>query len=393
MNDFQATEPSHGPTDDGTGAHRLAITFTGSGSEYFRIWIVNMLLIVVTVGLYFPWAKVRRLRYFHGNTLVGGHPLDFHGEPKKMLRGFLLVAVMLGLYSVATRASPTAGLVALVAVALLWPALLRAAMQFRLANTSWRGLRLRFDGDLPGAYAAILPLFVPGLALFAFPLMMTSAGSPAAAATFTWLLFGLMLASIAALPWLMWRLKRYQHGHMALGEQQTVLTAGLGGFYRVALMVMLVVLSTAFAAGVLTGLFGGILGASGPEARRYGMAVLPVLIIAVVYLAALLTAGPYYVSRMQNLVWNHTHSQDLRFESTLRFRPLAWLSAKNLLLMLLTLGLYWPFARVALARMRLGAVGITCQVDPDTLWAQYRDLAPEATGDAAGDLFGIDLGL
>ena len=393
MIDFQPTVPGHDPTDERAGTQRLAITFTGSGSEYFRIWIVNLLLIVVTVGLYYPWAKVRRLRYFHGNTLVGGHALDFHGEPKKMLRGFLLVAVMLGLYSVASRASPTAGLVALGVVALLWPALLRAAMQFRLANTSWRGLRLRFDGDLPGAYAAILPLFLPGLGLFALPLMMASAGSPAAAATFTWMLLGLMLASVAALPWLMWRLKRYQHGHMALGEQQTVLTARVGGFYRVAGMMLLVVLSTAFAAGVLTGLFGGILGASGPEARRYGMAVLPVLIIAVVYLAALLTAGPYYVSRMQNLLWNHTHSQDLRFESTLRFRPLAWLSAKNLLLMLLTLGLYWPFARVALARMRLGAVSISCQVDPDSLWAQYRGQAPEATGDAAGDLFGIDLGL
>lgn len=393
MIDFQPTVPGHEPTGESTGPQRLAITFTGSGSEYFRIWIVNMLLIVLTVGLYYPWAKVRRLRYFHGNTLVGGHPLDFHGEPKKMLRGFLLVAVMLALYSVATRASPTAGLVAVAAVALLWPALLRAAMQFRLANTSWRGLRLRFDGDLPGAYAAILPLFVPGLALFAVPLVTVPGARPAAAAAASWVLLGLMLASVVALPWMMWRLKRYQHGHMALGDQQTSLTAGVGGFYRVTAMVILVVLSTALAAGVLTGLFGGILGASGPEARRYGMAVLPVLIIAVVYVAALLTAGPYYVSRMQNLVWNHTLSQDLRFESTLRCRPLAWLSAKNLLLMLLTLGLYWPFARVAIARLRLGAVSIACEVDPDTLWAQYRGQVPEATGDAAGDLFGIDLGL
>ena len=28
------------------------IRFTGSGSEYFGIWIVNLLLTVVTVGIY-----------------------------------------------------------------------------------------------------------------------------------------------------------------------------------------------------------------------------------------------------------------------------------------------------------------------------------------------------
>ncbi|MES2699984.1 MAG: DUF898 family protein, partial [Pseudomonadota bacterium] len=72
----------------------LDIRFTGSGSEYFRIWIVNLLLIVVTLGIYLPWAKVRRLKYFHGNTLVGDEPLGFHGNPRKMLRGYLLVGLM-----------------------------------------------------------------------------------------------------------------------------------------------------------------------------------------------------------------------------------------------------------------------------------------------------------
>ena len=36
---------------------QLPISFTGSGSEYFRIWIVNLLLTFVTLGLYYPWAK------------------------------------------------------------------------------------------------------------------------------------------------------------------------------------------------------------------------------------------------------------------------------------------------------------------------------------------------
>ncbi len=42
----------------------LRFEFTGDGREYFRIWIVNVSLTVITLGIYSAWAKVRRMRYF-----------------------------------------------------------------------------------------------------------------------------------------------------------------------------------------------------------------------------------------------------------------------------------------------------------------------------------------
>jgi uncharacterized membrane protein YjgN (DUF898 family) len=42
--------------------HRLAMRFVGWGSEHCRSWIVNLLLTIVTPGLYHQVAKVRRLR-------------------------------------------------------------------------------------------------------------------------------------------------------------------------------------------------------------------------------------------------------------------------------------------------------------------------------------------
>ena len=87
-----ATVPSSDwavPTRPAAEPQAHGLVFSGSGSEYFRIWIVNLLLTLVTLGLYYPWAKVRKLRYFLGNTLVDGQPLDFHGSPMKMLRGYL----------------------------------------------------------------------------------------------------------------------------------------------------------------------------------------------------------------------------------------------------------------------------------------------------------------
>lgn len=114
----------------------LPIRFTGSGSEYFRIWIVNLLLIIVTLSLYLPFAKARRLRYFYGNTLVGEHALAFHGDPWKMLRGHVLALVLFGSYAMAGKVSPLSAFVAFVILALIWPALWRSAMRFRSAATS-----------------------------------------------------------------------------------------------------------------------------------------------------------------------------------------------------------------------------------------------------------------
>ena len=61
--------------------------------------------------------------------------------------------------------------------------------------------------------------------------------------------------------------------------------------------------------------------------------------------------------------------------------------------MLVTLGLYWPFAKIAVARMRLQAVTVHTRLAPDEWVGTLRQRADDATGDAAGDLFGIDIGL
>ena len=45
-----------------------AVRFTGLGSEYFRVWIVNVLLMLATLGLYTPFARYRSIKYFYGYT-------------------------------------------------------------------------------------------------------------------------------------------------------------------------------------------------------------------------------------------------------------------------------------------------------------------------------------
>jgi uncharacterized membrane protein YjgN (DUF898 family) len=388
---FTASEPA---------SHALPITFSGSGSEYFRIWIVNLLLTLVTLGLYYPWAKVRRLRYFYGNTAVGGDTLDFHGNPKRMLRGYLLVGALVLLYSVAGHISPTAGLIAFLILACVWPALFRASQQFRMANTSWRGLRFRFNGDQAGAYRAMLPLFIPGALTLGAVLISGGDGSDGRPLGPLVPLAG--LAAILLLPLFLWLLKKYQHDHYGLGQVQTELRTGAGSFYLVMLKTIGVGLLAALVFGIAAALIGGAgslaayfgSGGRGGGGKGLGIAFIAIMVVVMLaYIATILVVQPYATSRMQNLVWGRTKSRDVRFDSTLRFWPLLGLTLKNWLLMAITLGFYWPFARVAMARLRLEAVTVHTRIPPDELVSKLRERADDAAGDAAGDLFGIDFGL
>ena len=367
----------------------LPVRFTGSGSEYFRIWIVNLLVTLVTLGLYYPWAKVRRLRYFYGNTLVDGAPLGFHGNPRKMFRGYVLVGVLFALYSMAGNFSAAAGFVALLIVAAIAPAMLKSSMQFRLANTSWRGLRFSFEGSVGGAYRAVVPLFVPGVVLVGALGFVADPERPplwygAVAVAVT-------LVTFAVLPWLFWKLKQYQHNHYALASVQTTFKATLGSFYRLffkSIGVALLVLVVPLALGVAFYLVNR----GGAKPGVTGMVLLALAPLPVV-LALLVVARSYLIARLQNLVWTKTGNRSLRFVSALRFTALFWLTLKNWLLMVLTLGLYWPFAAVAVARLRLEAVTVKTRQDPATLVTLLRAAEGEAAGDAAGDLFGLDIGL
>src|SRR5262249_22373207 len=121
-----------------------APTFTGCGSEYFRIWVVNLLLTLVTLGVYSAWAKVRKARYFRQNTRLDGHVFDYHGRPIAILRGRLVAVVLFAAYAWAFKFSNVAGLLTVTMLCAVGPWLFLRAQQFSLGNTSFRGLRFGF---------------------------------------------------------------------------------------------------------------------------------------------------------------------------------------------------------------------------------------------------------
>lgn len=372
------------------------VEFSATGSEYFRIWIVNLLLIFVTLGIYLPWAKVRRIKYFYSNTRIDNHALDFHGEPKKMLRGTAIVGVFFVVYSQAAQIAPLAGLVALVALLAIWPLLFRASMKFRLANTSWRGMRFRFaDAGWAEPYMCL----VPPAALFLLPGAMLgfadgdakpqNAVSTAAAAG-----GGLfLLVLVVVLPYFFWRLKRYQHNHYAWGTLQSEYRSGAWDTYKVFGTTVLVVLGLGLLFGIAAAVLvpALLLGGSSKLGLGAVFALVPLLLAFVV--AVNIAPRAFFTARMQNLLWSRTGSRYFRFKSELRARSLMGLQFKNYLLILLTMGLYWPFAVVATKRMQIEAMALKARVDLNTLTDIARQRENDAAGDMAADIFGLDVGM
>ena len=74
-----------------------SFNFLGNGKEYFNIWIVNLFLSLVTLGVYSAWAKVRSKKYFLRNTRFAGHSFDYHANPKSILKGRVFILIIMAI--------------------------------------------------------------------------------------------------------------------------------------------------------------------------------------------------------------------------------------------------------------------------------------------------------
>src|SRR3977135_3565979 len=91
-------------TDRGVAANvadsekRHPVEFTADTGEYFRIWIVTLALTIVPLGIYSPWAKVRKRRYFYGHTRIDGEAFEYRANPLAILKGRLIAVAAIAVF-------------------------------------------------------------------------------------------------------------------------------------------------------------------------------------------------------------------------------------------------------------------------------------------------------
>lgn len=131
-----------------------AIVFTGTWREYLPIAATNVLLTIVTLGIYRFWATARQRRYLWSRTEVIGDRLEWSGTGKEMFVGFLIVmAVLIPFFLFLQFLFPAmvargqegaaAGVMLLFYIGLVFLggfARFRA-LRYRLSRTWWRGIR------------------------------------------------------------------------------------------------------------------------------------------------------------------------------------------------------------------------------------------------------------
>ncbi|MCV3767024.1 YjgN family protein [Rhizobium sp. TRM95796] len=303
----------------------LKFEFRGSAREYFGIWIVNVLLTIVTLGIYSAWAKVRRLRYFYGNTVLDGFGFDYHARGKQILIGRLITFAYLVAYNVAINLSPIVGGLLGLGFLVFLPWIIVRSLRFNARVTSYRNLRFDFVG---GAWGALRSFFLGGLVA------------------------GLSLGILA--PFASRWAYRYVINNLRYGGKSFSTDVRLGEIYRGWLLPALM-----FALGIaLLGVIGAFAVfpyiaevkqslADADQNRRvavvvglFYLAMLPVLLLYIV-------AGIVYRIGVRNIVLSRSEIEGgHRLSSAVPRFGYAWVAISNVFVTLATLSLMRPWAAV-----------------------------------------------
>ncbi|MBM2575275.1 DUF898 domain-containing protein [Jannaschia sp. Os4] len=341
-----------------------AVAFTGRAGEWFKIWIVNLLLTIVTFGIYSAWAKVRREQYFKRNTSIEGRAFDYHATGMQILIGRIIVVVGLVAFSILSMI-PLVGLVAILALVFLFPWLAVRSLAFNARNTSWSNVRFDFRGTYGDA-------------------LVTYILAP----------IGVALTLYTTAPLLTRRVHGFfVRGH-SLGNRSFDFGQGAGGYYAAFGLALLWVIG----AGVVLALtVGGSVAAmfatldAGVEPDP-ATALAPVLALYAALFLGFFPAALLYQAMVRNLMYAGTELEGgHRFSSTVRPVRLLVIAVTNALAVAASLGLMLPWAQVRITRYLAENSFVHPEGDLDLIAGRIEADAG-AIGDAYSDIEGIDLG-
>lgn len=326
-----------------TGQLREApLEFTGNGGEYFGIWIVNILLTIVTLGIYSAWATVRNNQYFYGNTRLDNASFQYLADPITILKGRLLALAILVVFVVLSNLYIEASILLGIGFIFAMPWIVIRSLRFQAINSAYRNVRFDFEGK----YVEAL------MALFVWPLLN---------------LFTFMLLT----PFVTLKTHRFIANGSRFGTTPFVLNSTVGQYYSF------------FGKGILMGLIFGLVAWIGGELFH---AVVGTLIAVVGYIAVI----GYFMAGMTNLYMNSLSLDGHTFSSELQPGRMMWIYISNSFLVMLTAGLFTPWAMVRMARYRASCTAMIVDGDLDHFVAA-EDKRTSALGQELGDAFDVGI--
>lgn len=357
--------PGQGTADAAPEAQttRYRPQFHGRAGEYFGIWIVNVLLTILTLGIYSAWAKVRTQRYFYANTRLAGSSFDYLADPLRILKGRLIAYAVVMVLALSSQFLPVLYLLLMLALFACMPLIVFLSARFRARYSAWRGVRFGFVGRAGEAYGPFM-------------------GWPILAALTMTVLYPLA--------------KRRQHEYLVSGHRFGAAAfrfeAGFAPYYvpwMVAAACMVVVFGLMMVSFLVIAVAAGATEGSGQVVALFATFVVMALFYLGIFALTVCLRTVY-----TNLMWSGARLGPHRFESTLHPGRVLWLYLGNLVAILCTLGLATPWAKVRLARYRAECFTLVATGPIDDFVADadaHRGAAGAELSDAL-DL-GADIGL
>ena len=330
--------------------------FHGDEREYFRIWIVNTLITLLTFGVFAAWAKVRKRRYLRGNTELMGHRFDYRADPRRILIGNLVVATLFVAYSVFGQVYPVVAVVTLLVGLVMLPWIVVRSLAFNAHNTTYRGMRFYYHQSLSLAFLTYL----------AQPLVIV-------------VTLGLYYPA-----WVRNRTEFVIANHQ-LGDSFFRFNSKSGPFYSAYFFSGLILLAAGALGGMLMGLVMMRSGNKVPGPAE----LVPFLAL---YGLGFYTARHYAYSRVFNQTWNHTRLDDHRFIASMK--PNRWLGMQmvNLGAMIISCGLLYPWAAIRSTRYALACLQFQ-PTRPIEKTSRLGRSEGSALGETASEFVGLDFGL
>jgi len=367
--------------------------FTGKAMEFFSIWIVNVALTILTLGIYSAWAKVRTHQYFYGNTKLDDATFRYLADPKQILKGRIIALVFFMAYYFSSLISPIAAGIIFVIILLLVPALIVMSMSFRLRNSAYRNVKFDFNKNFKRAYLIFsMPVVMIGTYVFIVSQFQPEVAAGSNENPALSILIGVSpLLIMFLMPWWEFLITQFKVLNSKYGDAALAFQATTKDYFKmyalVILMPMLALVLIAIIASIIIPMTG--MGEINPLDFS-GLTVMAVPIVLVIILFYIWVFA-FIQTKRTNLVFNNINLNGHQLNSELKVGYMMYLYFTNTLAMALTLGLMMPWAKIRTAKYKASVTSLTPAGNLGE-FASMQQQNQSAIGEEIGEMFDMDLG-
>ncbi|EOW9184603.1 membrane protein [Vibrio metoecus] len=385
--------------------HKHTVTFSGEGKEFFGIWSVNLLLSIITLGIYSAWAKVRTKRYFYGNTFIAGDNFEYHAQPMQILKGRLVAFAAVLVWFVANSLFPIASLLLLLVFYFALPWLLWSNARFDSAMTSFRNVHFSFNGTLLEAYSSFMGRGIVALVVLFIYFVIASVSASVSASLSVVMFIGSFLVMAALYAWVIAGVQNYFANGYRYGDWQFSAQLTTRFFLHTYLKAAAIGVASVLAiiSMVLIMVFGSI---DFSNLTNWESSLLasgsPFMLIVTVYIGMIvmsIAVTAYITSRVRNYIFSQLVMQQalnedtaFRFESTLSARGYTGLVISNFLLQAVTVGIARPWVMVRTTRYLAERTAVIGDMDVLKSTDQSSDVK-SAISDELAQAFDLGIGI